>query len=90
MRARLIALALAACAGIAWLYQLGEWLLKGFWIPQPISAWLVHTGVGLPGTSSINGRILRDYVLDFPAPLALFGLAVIIWLLGEKLQEATA
>jgi hypothetical protein len=89
MRARWVALALAACAGIAWFYQVGEWLLKGFWIPQPISAWLLYSGIGLPAASSLNGRILRDYVLDFPAPLALFGVAVIVWLLGERLQEAT-
>ena len=90
MRARLLALALAAVAAIAWIYQIGEWLLTGRWVAEPISAWLVYSGIGLPVASSLNGRILRDYVLDFPAPLAVLGLAVILWALGEKLQEATA
>ena len=90
MRARFVALILVACAGFAWLYQFGEWLVTGGWIRQPISAWLVFAGVGLPSSSSLNGRVLMDHILDFPAPLAVFGVAVVVWLLGEKVQEATA
>ena len=90
MRARFIALAFAACAGAAWLFQLGEWLFTGRWIAQPVSAWLLYSGIGVPAANSLNGRILRDTVLDFPAPFALFGLAVLLWLLGDKLQETTA
>jgi hypothetical protein len=90
MRARFLALALAACAGAAWLYGFVGWLVTGVWVPQPISSWLLYSGVGVPTTSSLHGRILRDYVLDFPAPVAVFGLAVVLWMLSDKLQEATA